>query len=364
MKKLSYYLSATASLALAVCMSISLSSCNKEDNPVNPDQGKGEAKLIIKEIAVSGGFKTTENKSYNWCKAITVYNNSNVKATIKNLGIGNVGDTNAHAALIKKNYDENGVLLYENSGFTPIWSQVWYIPEITIEPYSDAVIAVNGAIDHTIVAPEAYNLADASYYAMYDPENGANNANAYPVPFEGIPASHYFKVINLFTTNAWPGSMMCPSIVLFQFPENVDPRTYCDKEGENIYYTGNTPTANGSNICVKIPNEWILDGAEFFRIGFESESFKRLAKSIDTSFGLYNSNKKYSAYRNVDKAATEAIAENAGKLVYDYDQAVEGTNEPSGIDAAASIKNGAKIVYQDTNNSSADFHLRKAWSLK
>ena len=50
MKKLSYYLSATASLALAVCMSISLSSCNKEDNPVNPDQGKGEAKLIIKEI--------------------------------------------------------------------------------------------------------------------------------------------------------------------------------------------------------------------------------------------------------------------------------------------------------------------------
>ena len=40
------------------------------------------------------------------------------------------------------------------------------------------------------------------------------------------------------------------------------------------------------------------------------------------------------------------------------------TQEPSGIDAAASLKNGAKIIYMDTNNSTADFHLRKGWSLK
>lgn len=52
------------------------------------------------------------------------------------------------------------------------------------------------------------------------------------------------------------------------------------------------------------------------------------------------------------------------KLVYNYAEGVEGTTDPSGIDAAASIKNDAKIIYQDTNNSSADFHLRKEWSLK
>ena len=107
-----------------------------------------------------------------------------------------------------------------------------------------------------------------------------------------------------------------------------------------------------------------MDGVEFFRIGYEADSKKRLDDCIDAGYGLYNSNKQYSAYRNVDKAATEAIADNAGKLVYGYDQAVEGTADPSGIDAAASIKNGAKIIYLDTNNSTNDFHVRAAWSLK
>ena len=73
----------------------------------------------------------------------------------------------------------------------------------------------------------------------------------------------------------------------------------------------------------------------------------------------------YSAYRNVDKEATEAIAENAGKLVYDYAGAVSAeASDPSGIDAEASIANGAKIVYKDSNNTPADFHLRKVASLK
>ena len=40
------------------------------------------------------------------------------------------------------------------------------------------------------------------------------------------------------------------------------------------------------------------------------------------------------------------------------------STDPSGIDAEASIKNGAVIVYQDTNNSSKDFHQRKVASLK
>ena len=60
----------------------------------------------------------------------------------------------------------------------------------------------------------------------------------------------------------------------------------------------------------------------------------------------------------------EAATLEALQKVYNYDQDVEGTTDLTGIDAAASIKNGAKIVYLDTNNSSVDFHLRKEWSLK
>ena len=77
----------------------------------------------------------------------------------------------------------------------------------------------------------------------------------------------------------------------------------------------------------------------------------------------------HTLYRNVDKEATEAIAENAGKLVYNYaggtsDAGVPyGSTDPSGIDAEKSIANGAKIIYKDTNNSSYDFHERMFASL-
>jgi hypothetical protein len=66
----------------------------------------------------------------------------------------------------------------------------------------------------------------------------------------------------------------------------------------------------------------------------------------------------HTLYRNVDKGATEALPENEGKLVYGY------AADPCGIDAEASIKNGAHIVYMDTNNSSNDFHERQTCSLK
>jgi hypothetical protein len=65
----------------------------------------------------------------------------------------------------------------------------------------------------------------------------------------------------------------------------------------------------------------------------------------------------HTLYRNVDKAATETLPENEGKLVYGY------ISDPSGIDAEASFKNGAHIIYMDTNNSSNDFHERLSCSL-
>jgi hypothetical protein len=359
MKKLSYYLGAAASLALAVCMSMSLSSCAKEDNPSGDVKPSGSPKVVFKEINIGGGFKKIEDgKSYSWCKAITLYNNSDKAVTLKNLAMGAVPPANAHAPN-NYSYDESGKLKWAGANYTPVWATIWYIPEITIQPYSDAVIAVNGAIDHSAIATGAFDLSNAGY-AMYDPESGLNNASAYPTPSASIPASNYWKAIMFGSGNAWAVSIMSPALILFEVPATHNLADMAKAE-ENFYYDGQEKQ---SQLCIKIPNAWILDGVEFYRVGLEADSKKRLDTTIDAGYGLYNSNKQYSAYRNVDKTATEAIAENAGKLVYDYDQAVEGTNDPSSIDAAASIKNGAKIVYQDTNNSSADFHLRKTWSLK
>ena len=43
---------------------------------------------------------------------------------------------------------------------------------------------------------------------------------------------------------------------------------------------------------------------------------------------------------------------------------MEGSTDPSGIDAEASIANGAHIIYSDTNDSFIDFHQKKVASLK
>ncbi len=347
----------------AAAMTLGLASCVKEDNgtPVQPEEPT-EPQVLIKEVN-TGGCKTEANKSYLYCKAITLYNNTSKAITLKNLGIGNAGQGNADAVTVSKNYDEKGNLSYQDAGWTPVWSQLWYIPEITIQPFSDAVIAVNSAIDHTTATANAFNLANSDYYAMYDTSVKLNE-KFYVAPYEGIPTSHYFKCINLYTASSWPGSITCPAIIVFTFPEGVDPVTYCDTAGENIWYNGGEPASNKSNICVKIPNEWILDGFESFTVGKVEKSLKRIPNTIDSGYGLYNSLSGYSAYRNVDQKGTEALSDNAGKLVYNYAGGAEGTTDPSGIDAAASVKNGAKIIYQDTNNSTSDFHVREAWSLK
>ena len=365
MKKLNYYLGAAASLLLAVAMSAGMTSCSNADNPadgpVTPVQPK--AKLIIKEFNVSGGYKTiADNKNYSWCKGLVLYNNSEVQAKVKNLAIGTIPPGNAHAN--NGNYTEEGKLNYEDADFIPMIYGIWYLPtELTLEPYSDVVIAVNGAIDHSTIATGAFDLSKPEYHAMYDPASPYINASAYPEPAAGISADHYWKAAVFGLGNAWAISVMCPNFILFQFPEGVDPATYC-ADAANAWYDGGKETA--ANYCVKIPKAWVIDGVESYRIGYieDGSSKKRVPATIDAGYGLYNSNKGYSLYRNVDKTATEAIADNAGKLVYGYDQAVEGTEDASGIDAAASIKNGAKIVYLDTNNSSNDFHTRADWSLK
>ena len=361
MKTTKFYAKALAALVMAAGMGTALQSCSSfEDNPISGESGYGDASsLVIKEINFGGGFKTTDGKSYSWCKGMILHNNSDKTVKASNLAIGTVPPGNAHAN--NGNYNEAGQLVYETESWLPMIYGIWYIPEITIEPYADAVIAVNGAIDHTQLAPEAFNLADASYYAMYDPESQYVNANAYPAPYEGIPASNYWKAAVFGLGNAWAISVMCPNLVLFQFPTGIEPATYC-ADAANSWYDGGKETA--ANYCVKIEKSWIVDGVETYRSTMVEDSKKRLTSDVDAGYGLYNSNKQYSAYRNVNQKATEAIKDNAGKLVYGYADGVEETTDPSGIDAAASMKKGAKIIYQDTNNSTADFHVRKGWSLK
>ena len=115
---------------------------------------------------------------------------------------------------------------------------------------------------------------------------------------------------------------------------------------------------------MSIPREWVIDGVEVYAKANVSSSQKRLTADVDAGYVEFVNKLGYSVYRNVDKEMTEALPENEGKLVYGYNLGVDDSTDPSGIDAEASIKNGAHIISLDTNNSTNDFHMRQKFSLR
>jgi hypothetical protein len=118
---------------------------------------------------------------------------------------------------------------------------------------------------------------------------------------------------------------------------------------------------------VKFPKANVVDAVEVWSTANVAKSQVRFSSDINIGYVAVTNNKGYTVYRNVDKEATEALPENAGKLVYNYSGGttdVEGSTDPSGIDAEASIKQGAHIIYSETNDTSKDFHQRKVASLK
>jgi len=362
MRTLSYYFGAAA-LALAATMT----SCSSQDNPIGGNGTIDEptpGKIIIKELYFGGCTKGTTgtgkfiNDSY-----VILYNNGGTAITANNLALGMAIPANGDASNPSV---VDGVLEYENSGFTPAANGVWYFQApLTIQPYSQVVVNLRGAIDNTIANPESVNFANADYYCTYDPttigpdDRAYNNTAYYPEPAAEIPTAHYLKAIKYGQGNAWALSTTSPAFFIFETENAVT--DYC--VDANLWYP-QTRAQTPVYACQKIENKYILDGVEVYNKAKVSASNKRLPAAIDAGYVEYTVETKFATgstvYRNVDKEATESIKANQGKLVYDYALG----NDPSGIDAEASLKNGAQIVYMDTDNSTADFHERDKASIK
>lgn len=318
------------------------------------------SQIVIKELYNGGCMQNDGVTFFQYDKCFILYNNSSEQASLSNLCMGFCAPANAQAS--NKNYTADGKLTYEAEGFIPVWNGIWYFPNtLTIEPYSQIVVNICGAIDNTQTVSASVNYAHADYYCMYDPESGYYNTNYYPTPSAEIPTSHYLKAVIMGLGNGWPFSMSSPAFVVFQIPEGTSPREYCSNT-ENLWYSGGD--MKQVNACAKVPNGWIVDAMEVFSADYKEGSLKRLTADIDAGYVWLTNRHGHTLYRNVDQQATEALEENAGKLVYSYQLGVDGSSDPNGIDAEASMKNGAHIIYQDTNNSTNDFHERKQCSLK
>lgn len=312
------------------------------------------SQVIIKELYYGGCMSNDGTKHYHYDKYCILYNNSAVEADAGKFCVAYT-QGNAHATNSK--FMTDGAPNYKDS-IPATCAYWWFQTDVKIPPYSQIAIVLNGAIDHTATYSNSVDLSHADY-VTYNPEQ-FELVNYHPAPSANIPASHYLDTYKYGMGKAWTPSVSSPGFFIFA-PEGVTGKDYATNP-ESIRYAGTAHAA------AMIPVRWIRDAVEVFEFANLAKSNKRFLDKVDAGYICGTNKSGYSIYRNVDKAATEALEENKGKLVYDYaggTQDIEGgTTDPSGIDAEASIAKGAHIIYKDTNHSGNDFHQRKKASLK
>lgn len=325
---------------------------------------EGAKQIILQEIYVGGCPKDDGSGNYQYDKYVKIYNNSDQKADIKNFCISNAGPYNANAGT--NNYVD-GKLVYAEEDYTPAHAYLFYLTKnLVMEPYSSATIVLCGAIDHTTTYNHSVDLSNADY-VCYDSEDFWNTSY-HPVPSDKIPSTNYLLASKYCNPkqNATAWSMVGPAIFIFSTGDE-DPLAYSQNTANLYYMPGkqDNPIYAGA----KIPNQWILDAVDIWGADYAGKSLARFSNVLESGYIYMTSKQGYTIYRNVDKEATEALPENEGKLVYNYSLGTTDyqggiSTDPSGIDAEASLANGAHIIYMDTNNSTNDFHQRAKSSLK
>lgn len=318
--------------------------------------------IIIKELHFGGAPDNTGTKTFQADQYVILYNNTDDDVELKEFAFSTLSPANSHAT--NNNYVD-GKLYYENEDWLPVGASVWTFKNtLILRGRQQVVIALHNAIDNTLVYSNSINFANKDYYCCYDIEIGYTNASYYAPPSPLIPIDHYMKAYRPAGSkgNAWTMSVMSPAFVIFS-TDDSDPEKKTTIE--EFIKDANTTIDGGSE--KKVPLKWISDGVDIFKAD-ASTNKKRLTAKIDAGSVNFINKLGYTIYRNVDKEATEAIPENEGKIVYNYamgtEDVVYGSTDPSGIDAEASMKNGARIVFLDTNNSSVDFHQRRKASLR
>ena len=311
--------------------------------------------IIIKELYKGGCPKDDGSGYYGDDQYVILYNNSGETATLDNICLGTVSPYNSNS---KNKYLVGGALSYLTKGWVPAISAIPHTKSaVTLEPGEEMVIALCGAIDHTKTYSKSVNLANKDYWVLWDNKDQLTHKQ-YVAPDASIPSSQYLGIQKWGRGTGWVSSKSSPAFCIFT-TKGSTPEAFGSS-------TDNLTAEEGDKGSKKLNTEWILDGIEVFRTGYEN--FKRFPDGIDSGSAQFTSKLGYTVYRNVDKAATEAIEGNADKLVYEYNFGTEidgvSSTDPSGINAEASIAKGARIIYMDTNNSTNDFHQRSQASLR
>ena len=283
--------------------------------------------LVIKEIYCGGCTKYPQEGTYAVDKYIILHNNDSETYYLDGLCFGVIEPYNATASNVWIGSNPaTGETVYPD--FVPIGECVWQFggsgSDFPLAKGEDAVIAINGAIDHTQQYPNSVDLSDADF-VCYSPLY-YTNTTYHPAPSDKISPSHYLNVVKkVGPANGYPLSQTSPGAVIFR-AKDCDIAEFVERDGVVVEKPGAATIK-----VVKIPVSWILDAVEVFD-GSSSQNRKRFSPSLDAGY-VYLS-KTYLGH----------------SIMRRYDE-------------QASADEGFAI-YVDTNNSTNDFYERDRASLK
>ena len=284
-------------------------------------------KLVIKEIYCGGCMKAPQEGTYQSDKYLIIHNNYHEVQYLDSLCVGSLFPYNATASNPFLTFNPATYSL-ELPDYLPIAECVWQFggdgTSFPLEPGADAVVCLNGAIDHAAMYPLSVNLDKEDYFVCYNPTLYYNTLY-HPAPGPHIQAERIMNLlIKLGQANAYTFSMSSPAAVLFHAPEGMTMSGYLQTQGAVIQIPGST-----NKVAVVRP-EWVVDAVEVFN-GASSSNAKRLLPSLDAGYvfqsGVYLG---HSLMRRTDEELSAVVG---------YE------------------------VLVDTNNSSVDFYESEKQSL-
>ena len=283
--------------------------------------------IVFKEIYCGGCPRLPIEGNYQVDKYIILHNNDSEVQYLDGLCFGTLDPYNSTASNVWTTIDPvTGETIMRE--FAPIALCVWQFggngTSFPLAPGQDAVVALNGAINHASQYPLSVNLNKQNYFVCYN-NVYFTNTTYHPAPGNNIQQERYLNVpIKTGQASAYAFSMSSPTAVIFR-PEGMTMEEYLRDPNSTIQKPGS------SDIVTKVPWNWIIDGVEVFA-GTSSSNSKRLSSVVDA--GYISQTGTYLARSLMRK-----------------------------IDQEASTNAGYEIL-MDTNNSSNDFYETDKQSLR
>lgn len=279
-------------------------------------------KLLIKEVYAGGCSMAPLEGSYQSDKYLILHNNIDRTLFLDSLCLGTLAPYNSTGT--NPWADET-----ERFARVRIVQALWQFggdgDDFPLRSGEDAVVCLNGAIDHTVQYPLSVNLNREDYFVCYN-TTYFPNPRYHPVPGTRIRPERILNVvIKTGQANAYTVSLSSPVLVIFK-AKGTTIQDFVQSPDNVVQIPGST-----IDRVVSIPPDWILDGVEIFD-GRSTSNTKRLSPRIDAGHAtLSDIYQGRTLHRKTDQEASET---------YHFE------------------------ILQDTNNSTNDFYERDTQSLR